>query len=155
MFFHIKVNGNAPFVCLCVCLKRPTSASSVNLLSRPTSACGTLDSCQSSSLLLLPIYIHYFVSHGASRQAGKIQDGCTFFTVSAHFSVAGSHRSCATPNCIKDTQEATHFHLFVFCRREQFLECKHTAGRWMLHALAEWCVCVLEQESLICATMNM
>lgn len=86
---------------------------------------------------------------------GKIQDGCTFFMVSVHFSVAESHRSCATPNCIKDTQEATHFHLFVFCRREQLLQYKHTAGRWMLHALAEWCVCVLEQESVICATMNM
>lgn len=115
-----------------------------------------LDSCQSSNLLLLPIYIYtLFCLSWCLETGGKIQDGCTFFTVSVYFSVAESHRSCATPNCIKETQEATHFHLFVFRRREQFLECKHTAGRWMLHALAEWCVCVLEQESLMCATMNM
>lgn len=141
---------------LCVWLKRPTSASLVNLLSRPTSACGTLFGFmpELQSAPSPDIYTLFCLSC-CLETGGKIQDGCTFFTVSAHFSVAESHRSCATPNCIKDTQEATHFHLFVFCRREQLLECKHTAGRWMLHALAEWCVCVLEQESLICATMNM
>lgn len=44
--------------------------------------------------------------------------------------------------------ETAHLYMCVFCLREQFLEYEHMTSRWVLHALAEWCVCVLEQVSL-------
>lgn len=49
-----------------------------------------------------------------------------------------------------------HMSAYVCAAQEgQFLECRHKPSRWVLGALAPWCVCVSRQENLICVTMNM